>query len=139
MRVNDHNCDKVWQHLKPIEFKLETTAIKINPYGYTYQEYDAQQGFCQIGLESIPGRNEYRLGTVFLRNFYVGLDYDKDLIIIGINKEASDYASAEIIGHSVDPYKPKVGSYGPLIFILILCIIIAVIAAAWYFWKNKKE
>ena len=90
MRVNDYNCDKVQPFLKPIEFKLETTAIKINPYGYTYQEYDNKQGFCQIGLESLPSKNEYRLGTVFLRNFYVGLDYDKDLIIIGVNKEAED-------------------------------------------------
>jgi len=46
IRIDNYNCDKVWQYLKPIEFKLEATVITINPSGYTYQEFDKNQGFC---------------------------------------------------------------------------------------------
>lgn len=43
------------------------------------------------------------LGTVFLRNFYTVLDYDDDLIAIGINKGSADLAKAEIVGHRANP------------------------------------
>ena len=91
MRIYGGNCAEFWQYMKPIEFKLERTVIKINPSGYTYQEYDKNQGFCQVGLHTVPDPNinEYRLGTVFLRNFYTALDYDRDLIVIGVNKGSS--------------------------------------------------
>ena len=42
---------------------------------------------CFIGISEIPDRsNQYRLGTIFLRNFYTAFDYDKDLIMLGVNK-----------------------------------------------------
>lgn len=34
----------------------------------------------------LPGEaNEYRLGTLFMRNFYTALDFDNDMIILGVN------------------------------------------------------
>jgi len=36
IRIYNYNCAEVWQHLKPIEFKLESTVIRINPKGYTF-------------------------------------------------------------------------------------------------------
>lgn len=42
---------------------------------------------CFIGIESISDNsNQYRLGTIFLRNFYTALDYEKNVIQLGINK-----------------------------------------------------
>ena len=89
IRIRHHKCRDLWEKLEPIQFKLEETEIMINPRGYTYQ-MDPDQNFCQIGLQGIPGdNNEYRLGTIFLRNFYTSLDYDRDLIAVGVNKDAA--------------------------------------------------
>lgn len=65
---------------------LESTQMIINPKGYTYQ-LDENQGYCQVGIaaDKNSDSNEYRLGTIFLRNFYTSLDYDADLIAIGVN------------------------------------------------------
>ena len=46
--------------------------------------------------------NTYRLGSVFLRNFYVGLDFANNKLLIGLNKNTND---AEIRGYSSSPYK----------------------------------
>jgi hypothetical protein len=44
------------------------------------------QGYCSIGLEKLKDvDNEYRLGTLFMRNFYTALDFDNDMIAIGVN------------------------------------------------------
>ena len=51
--------------------------IAIKPRGYLYNMIQAedQQG-CYIGIEAINDKlNEIRLGSIFLRNFYIGLDY----------------------------------------------------------------
>ena len=34
--------------------------------------------------------NQYRLGSIFLRNFYVGLDFEHNKILIGLNKNTED-------------------------------------------------
>lgn len=76
--MKGHQCSELWDKLEPVEFKLEKTIITIMPKGYTYME-DPEQDFCQIGFSPIQGdTNEYRLGNIFLRNFYVALDYDND-------------------------------------------------------------
>jgi len=76
---------------------------------------------------------------VFLRNFYVGLDYDKDLIIIGVNKGASDSASATIIGHSEDPTKNNSKVFHGLVFLMVICVIITTIVLLIYYVKFKKD
>ena len=41
---------------------------------------------CRIGIESIPNSaNHYRLGMTFLKHFYTALDYENNLIILGLN------------------------------------------------------
>jgi len=52
----------------------------------------------------LPGKNEYRLGSIFLRNFYTVLDYEKDLVWIGVNDDASEFAKARIICFTNNPY-----------------------------------
>jgi hypothetical protein len=39
-----------------------------------------------------------------MRNFYTGLDFDNDLIILGVNAGSSDRAKAVIYGHTDNPY-----------------------------------
>ena len=54
------------------------------PRGYLHQLDD---GHCLVGLESIPqSANHFRLGSVFLKNFYVGLDFDQNQILLGPNQ-----------------------------------------------------
>lgn len=93
--------------LEPIQFKLEATSISIYPKGYTYQ-IDPNQDYCQIGLNPIlKESHEYRLGNIFLRHFYTALDYDKDTIMIGVNKGSEIHATATVEGQSFNPYKEK--------------------------------
>lgn len=63
------------------------------------------QSDCFIGIQSIPDRyNQYRLGTIFLRNFYTGLDYENNLVVLGIN---NGITSAELIGKTANPFEVK--------------------------------
>ena len=94
---------------------------------------------CFIGIESIPDHNnQYRLGTVFLRNFYTALDYDQNLIIIGVNKGSSDSAKAELIGKIYNPFKHIKNKGGAMAAVLI-CLLCLFSVAIAFFVKAKKE
>ena len=83
--------------------------------------------------------HEYRLGNIFLRNFYTALDFDKDLIMIGVNRGSASLASATIIGHKQNPFHQKSSrttvGYGFLAlgFIVLVCI------ALGYFIIEKRN
>ena len=131
------SCDALAKTLKPIEFALQNTKIVIQPRGYLYHLQG--QSDCFIGIEAIPdSTNQYRLGTVFLRNFYTALDYDQNLIIIGVNKGSSDSAKAELIGKIYNPFKhiQKNGGAMAAVLICLLCLFSVAIA---FFVKAKKE
>jgi hypothetical protein len=84
-------CSDLYDILGPLEFTLHQTLVKIQPQGYLYSNH--YQSDCFIGVQAIADNlNQYRLGTIFLRNFYVGLDYNYDQIVIGL-KEGTTYAS----------------------------------------------
>lgn len=142
--IENFNCRDIIHKLKPIYFKLESTEIKIYPKGYTYQ-LDKNQGYCQVGLQGIPGEsNEYRLGTIFLRNFYTSLDYEKDQIAIGVNRGAAK-ERAEIIGHNFDPFEelpddgPTLGSYILIILMAIMCAGITIFVVTLVISRKKKQ
>lgn len=59
------------------------SQMSIEPKGYLYNLKDG----CAIGIESIPDSlNEYRLGLIFLNNFYTGLDFKSNHIYLGTKK-----------------------------------------------------
>lgn len=133
-------CYKLYDTLGDIEFKLQDTKIIIKPRGYLY--HMENQDDCFIGIQAIPeSANQYRLGTIFLRNFYTALDYEQNLIIIGVNAGASDLAKAEIDGKVYNPFKESSkgneGGIASLLFIFLLIII--VIIAFWYFMKQEEH
>lgn len=72
--------------------------------------------------------NEYRLGTIFLRNFYTSLDYDRDLIAIGVNRETAKKDRAFILGHLSDPFE-ELGPGGPSVFTYIIVVMLAMMCA----------
>lgn len=62
------------------------SQLTIKPKGYLYN----LNGDCAIGIQSIPDSlNEYRLGLVFLSNFYTGLDFETNHIYFGTKKEST--------------------------------------------------
>jgi hypothetical protein len=64
--------------------------------------------------------NQYRLGTIFLKNFYTGFDYNNDEILIGVNKGSY---SAEIFGFSPNP-KDITSTNSNYILIIVLILIL---------------
>ena len=79
---------------------------------------------CFIGVQSIPDSyNQYRLGTIFLRNFYTALDYEHNLVIMGINKGTT---SAVMIGDAPNPIKPESGGGATVWVILFIVSMIAI-------------
>lgn len=135
IRIPNYNCRDIWDQLKPISFKLENTTIMIQPRGYTYQ-LDPDQGYCQIGIQPTPGEsNEYRLGTIFLRNFYTVLDYDNDLIAIGVNKGSAHLVKATIVGHKANPMIPKEGANIAVVFLIVILSVLATVATVFFIMK----
>ena len=101
--VARRRCEDLYDTLQSIEFILQGTSIKISPRGYLYR-LQGQDNDCFIGIESIPdSENHYRLGRIFLRNFYTTLDFDKNLIMLGVNARTA--GESEMIGHTtLHPY-----------------------------------
>ena len=88
-------------------------------------------------------KNEYRLGTLFMRSFYTGLDFDNDLIILGVNAGSSDRAKAVIFGHTDNPfYVPPViprNKNVPVGLIVFLILFTVFSFALLYFIYEKRR
>lgn len=77
MLVSRKSCEELGEILGCLQFVLSGTEIVIKPEGYLYNMPNMND--CFVGVSSIPDVfNQYRLGTIFLRNFYMGLDYKND-------------------------------------------------------------
>jgi hypothetical protein len=73
--VSGQKCEELYDKYKDLQFRIHNTIMRIKPRGYLYPSFEGQSD-CQIGIQGIPDElNEYRLGAIFLRNFYVGLDF----------------------------------------------------------------
>lgn len=106
----------------------------IKPRGYLYSFQD--QNSCQVGIQGIPDYlNEYRLGSIFLRNFYVGLDYEFDELVIGLNKNNQD---AQIHGKSKNPFDEEPSDSKAWLAIIILLLVLGVVGALCWLRAKKK-
>jgi hypothetical protein len=132
----DKPCEAAHAKLKDISFKLQTTEVVLHPEGYTYS-LSAQEKRCQIGIEKLRGvQSEYRLGTVFLRNFYTGLDFKNDMIYIGVNKGREGHVGAKIHGRVYNPFKPRYSVFKATIIVLFFGLIVGGIL---YYNQRKQE
>lgn len=96
-------CHDLAPHLDDIEFNIQNTTFTITPRGYLY----TMDSHCYVGIEGIPDAlNYYRLGTVFLRSFYTVLDFDQDLIMVGLNVDGAASKSAFINGKNAAKPSP---------------------------------
>lgn len=132
--VSSLSCENLAKKLDPLEFMLHHTKIKIKPMGYLYSFINQKD--CFIGVQSIPDRfNQYRLGTIFLRNFYTGLNYHYNSLLIGLNQGTTD---AEIMGAAPNPFKPKT-NHGAIIFVIAFLVLMFAIAIFFYFRSQRIE
>lgn len=93
---------------------------------------------CFIGLEGIPDKyNQIRLGTVFLRNFYTVLDYDNNLIALGLNLQGSAAETATINGKG-GASSPAQSSGGGLLGFLLIVFFLGGGIYAFLYWKKKQ-
>ena len=93
--VSARSCDQIVDIYGDLEFKLNETTIIIHPRGYLSPMFGDER-FCVLGIEGISDSlNEYRLGSVFLRNFYVGLDYEYNQLVLGLNKGNIDASMSQ--------------------------------------------
>ena len=131
-------CSQIYNVLSPISFKLQSTTISIAPRGLTLKsDPNSEDEKCRIALEKLVGvSNEYRLGNVFLRNFYTALDFDNDLIIIGVNKGMNSVAMASIEGRVYNPFKPRYTVFKVVLIFFFLAIVAGGIA---YYNHRRKE
>lgn len=121
----DQPCEVAIKKLRNISFKLEKTKVIIKPEGYTYS-MSASQRRCNIGVEKLVGvTNEYRLGTVFLRNYLTVLDYEHDMILLGINKGQE---SSVMHGHVYDPFDPRFMAFKATFITVYFCIVLGGVA-----------
>ena len=91
---------------------------------------------CFIGVQSIPDNfNQYRLGTIFLRNFYTGLDYENNLILLGPN-EGTD--KAFMTGEAPNPNRPK-RQMGATVWVVIFIISMIAISIALFVRQQRVE
>lgn len=98
--ISKYNCEQLFDKYSNLQFTIGNTMVVIKPRGYLYPPFGDQKT-CEIGIQGISDNlNEYRLGVIFLRNFFVGLDYEYDSLMIGLNSENVD---AEFHGHQSNP------------------------------------
>lgn len=130
----------MYDKLGKLEFKLGGTMIVIKPKGYLYSLQG--QSDCFIGLQGIDDSfRQFRLGTIFLRNFYTGLDFDQNLIILGVNAQTAGDSEVSIYGKAKNPYtKRETNPAGAIMAFLVLAMMFAAaIGFAIYHHKKMKN
>lgn len=132
--VSRKKCSELYNLYSDLKFTIQGTEITIKPKGYLYSL--GAQNDCFIGLQSIPDKyNQYRLGTIFLRNFYTGLDFENNMLLIGVNKGTT---SGYLNGKAENPFKVKEGN-GAILFVITFIIVMIAVAVACFVRSKRNE
>ena len=95
------SCSDLAPLLKDLKITLNKAVVVMKPRAYLYAFMDERD--CLIAIESSPPElDEYRLGTLFLRHLYLGLDYKHNAIVLGQNPHAQDIYFE---GKAPNPYR----------------------------------
>lgn len=82
-----------------------------------------------------------RLGTIFLKNVFLGLNYEQNMIMLGVNKGSDGVV--QITGKSVDPNAPAINKprkpSTAMFFLLLFIIILVIVALSCYLRAKKNE
>lgn len=74
------SCPDLAKVLSEIKLCLPGSVLVLRPHAYLWS-YSGDDG-CNVGFEKTKS-DDYYLGTLFLRNFYVGLDFEFNSVLIG--------------------------------------------------------
>lgn len=111
------SCEALAPLLSLLRINLAHASIIMKPKAYLYSFHG--QNNCLIAIEQneFDETDEYRLGTLFLRHLYLGLDFKHNEIVIGRNPAAFDIY---FDGKALDPFNkaPKVIT---ILVVLIVC------------------
>jgi len=72
-----------------------------------------------------------------LRNFYTALDYDENLIIMGVNKNIPERDRPSMEGTVLNPNTKTSSHKGFIVWIFVILTILFGIAIAFYIKANK--
>ena len=125
------SCSNLASKLSMIQLCLPGTVLELKPHAYLWA-YSGDDG-CNLGFEK-TNSNDYYLGTLFLRNFYVGLDFEYNSVLIGRNKVSKDVS---IHGSSPNPFKQ--GPSPALIFVVIFLLVLVVVGVFCYVRAKKID
>ena len=121
------------KYLRDFKFLISKTRITLRPAGYLYTMPDSRD--CFIGISPIDDKlNHYRFGTIFLRNFYMALDYENNNLGFAQNVDMWD-DTTQFAGKASNPAEK---SYGMVIFVAVFLLVLTTIAVCIYF-KSKKS
>ena len=133
--VSRKTCKHLHSVLGDLTFFIHETKVIIKPEGYLYSLMGQKD--CFVGIEAIPDKfNQYRLGSIFLRNFFIGLDYETMQVAVGLNKVSS---SASIEGKSYNPYRRIAENHYTVVIIVIVILTILVAVALYFFCQERKK
>lgn len=133
MLESKKKCSVLKNRLDDLSFNIYDTKIIIKPSGYLFSYTDSD--LCFIGIGPIPDEeNHYRLGTIFLRNFYLALDYENNQIGFAQNVDSWGQ-SVKFEGSSPNPY----GKSNGLVVFIILFLLVLTCIALFVYWKAKKS
>jgi len=71
-----------------------------------------------------------------LRNFYVGLDFANNKLLIGLNKNTND---ADIVGNSPSPFNNQKKSNSTAIFLIFFFLGLTILAGLCYYRHKRNE
>ena len=146
------SCSDIEKNVGSLEFFIQNQRVRVSAKGLLYQQTMAEASqeksnsfkpICRIGIESIPdSANQYRLGIQFLRNFFVQLDYDQNLIVIGLNKNGLDANSGITFDpegrNTAEPEIPRY-SYEALVNFMAFFLILTGIGLIIFIKKYKES
>ena len=75
--------------------------------------------------------------SIFLKNFYTGLDFDKNMVMLGLNTGGS--SNARISGKAMDPNLKKGKNEGAIVGVIMAMLIMFGIALFCFLKAKKNE
>ena len=128
-------CDNLYQYMKPLSFKLDSTTYTIPPELYAL-DYNKSGYKCMIYVSTKHDSESIDLGTLFMQGFVTSYDYSSGVVRFGVNVNAPE--GTTMVTDSSKPsngHKTIVG----LIIAIILILIIVLIVIVWFLLDKRRS
>lgn len=123
---SSNSCEGLAPLLSNFKIPLNRASVIMKPKAFLYSFHGEND--CLIAIEQ-GNSDEYRLGTLFLRHLYLGLDFRHNDIVLGQNPATDDIY---FDGKALDPY-----NNAPTL-ITIMVVVFVVLVVGGVYWYNQK-